>query len=148
MSCNKNLKNCHYKTAEAVYNPTSQALATGRNVLTLLGTKITDTGVGAAISGNDIVINVPGLYYIAADTNITATDAGAVDLQLALDGTLLPSTLRSTTAAAAAEVTLHTEEILYIPIACGGASPVVNVSVVTAAGGTATLTAVRLVKLA
>lgn len=148
MNCNRNLKDCHYKTAEAVYNPNSQALTAASAALTLAGTVITDTGVGAEISGNNIVIRAPGLYFIAADMVAEATAAGDVSLQIALNGALLPSTLREVTAAAADSVSLHTEEILYIPVACGGAHPVINIAAAAAGAGTATLVTARLVKLA
>lgn len=148
MNCNRNLKNSHYKTAEAVYNPNSQALTAAAAVLTLAGTAITDTGVGAEVSGNNITVRAPGLYFVAADIVAEATAAGNVTLQLALSGSLLPSTLREVTAATADSVSIHTEEILYIPVACGGAYPVINVAAAAAGAGTATLVTARLVKLA
>lgn len=148
MTCDRNLKNCHYKTSEAVYNPNSQALTATAAALTLDGTVITDTGVGAEITGNNIVVRAPGLYYVAADMVAEATAAGNVSLQIALNGALLPSTLREVTAAAADSVSIHTEEILYIPVACGGAYPIINVAAAAAGAGTATLVTARLVKLA
>ena len=148
MNCNRNLKDCHYKTAEAAYNPNSQALTAAAAALTLDGTIITDTGVGAEVSGNNIVVRAPGLYYVAADVVAEATAAGNISLQLMLNGALLPSTLREVTAAAADSVAIHTEEILYIPVACGGAYPVINVVAAAAGAGTATLVTARLVKLA
>lgn len=148
MNCNRNLKNSHYKTAEAVYNLSSQALTAAAAALTLAGTVITDTGVGAEVSGNNITVRAPGLYFVAADIVAEATAAGNVTLQLALSGSLLPSTLREVTAAAADSVSIHTEEILYIPVACGGAYPVINVAAAAAGAGTATLVTARLVKLA
>lgn len=148
MNCNRNLKNSHYKTAEAVYNPNSQALTAVASALTLAGTVITDTGVGAEVSGNNITVRAPGLYFVAADIVAEATAAGSVTLQLALSGSLLPSTLREVTAAAADSVSIHTEEIIYIPVACGGAYPVINVAAAAAGAGTATLVTARLVKLA
>lgn len=148
MSCNRNLKNCHYKTSEAVYNPNPQALTFGRQALTLTGTVITDTGVGATVNGNDITISTPGLYYIAADLTAAATEAGDITLALSRDSLLLPSTERTITAGAGATVSLHSEEILYIPIACGGASPVFNVVAAAAGAGRVSLVSARLVKLA
>lgn len=146
--CNKNLKNCHYKTSGAVYNPNPQALTVDAKPLTLTGTVITDTGVGAAINGNDITINTPGLYYISADITATATAAEDVELDIRRDGTVLPSTSRVITAGAGAVVSLHTEDIRYISIACGGASPVYTVCASAAGGGSVSLVSARLVKLA
>ena len=148
MTCNRDLKNCHYKTAEAAYNPNTQALTAAASVLTLEGTVLTDTGVGAAISGNNIVVRAAGLYYVAADMVAEATAAGIVSLQLNLNGVMLPSTQREVTAGAAGSVSLHTEEILYIPVACGGAYPVINVAAAAEGAGNATLVTARLVKLA
>lgn len=148
MSCNRNLKNCHYKTSAAVYNPNPQALTTEAKPLTLTGTVITDTGVGACVNGNDIVINTPGLYYIAAAITATATAAGDVELDIRRDGAALPSTSRAITAGAGNVVSLHTEDIRYVSIACGGANPVYTVCASAAGGGSVGLVSARLVKLA
>ena len=148
MSCNKNLKNCHYKTSAAVYNPNPQALTAGSKPLTLTGTVTTDTGVGACVNGNDITINTPGLYYISADITATATAAGDVELDIRRDGFLLPSTSRVLTAGAGAVVSLHTGDIRYVPIACGGANPVYTVCASAVGGGSVSLVSARLVKLA
>ena len=36
MNCNRNLKDCHYKTSEAAYNPNAQALSASGVLLTLV----------------------------------------------------------------------------------------------------------------
>lgn len=148
MSCNRNLKNCHYKTSAAVYNPNPQALTADAKPLTLTGTVTTDTGVGACINGNDLTVNTPGLYYIAADITATATAAGDIELDIRRDGSQLPATSRVITAGAGAVVSLHTEDIRYVPIACGGANPVYTVCASAAGGGSVGLVSARLVKLA
>ena len=150
MNCNRNLKDCHYKTSEAAYNPNAQALSASGVLLTLDGTVYTDTGVGAAISGTNITVRAPGLYYVAADVVVDASAAGTVSLQLLLDGARRPATLREVTAAAGDTVSLHAEDIRYIPVACGGAYPVINAAAGISGTGAAnaTLVSARLVKLA
>ncbi len=62
----------------------------------------------------------------------------------------VPTTLREVTAAAGDTVSLHAEDIRYIPVACGGAYPVINAAAGISGTGAAnaTLVSARLVKLA
>lgn len=108
-------KNRNYKSALQFYNATQQLLTATSlvaNPITVdLGGKVTDTGLAFDFSDNSISVECSGLYAIEADVNITGTVAGDVYFAIALNGIVLPETIRTITTAPAIYREIHTSTV-------------------------------------
>lgn len=98
-NCNCNLKDRHYKSSTEFYNNSTQSVGATMAPMNLQGTEITDTGVSLDLEQNSIVIQHSGLYRIHGTVSFNATTAGAVTVQMYLNGLPLPETLRIKTVA-------------------------------------------------
>lgn len=141
MSC-KRYKNKNYKSSLQFLNTTQQLLTAttlAANPITVgLGNKITDTGLAFDMSNNSIDVECSGLYKIEADVNIVGTVAGNVYFAIALDGIVLPETIRTITTAAAIYREIHTSTVRPINI-CNTVSDY-NFTIVAWSDGTGTTT--------
>lgn len=144
MACNR-YKNRNYKSAIQFYNVTPQLLTVDSvvtNPLTLaIGNIVTDTGCAFSVFNNNVNVDVSGLYNIDVDVNLEGTVAGEVTFAIALNGEILPETLRTVTTVADAWQVIHlgTERLINICNTFGQ----YNLSVVAFSDGTATGTIQR-----
>lgn len=153
MSCNK-YKNRNYKSALQFYSATQQPLAATNliaNPITVsLGAKVTDTGLAFEMDNNTISVECSGLYKITADVNIVGETAGEVYFAIALNGIVLPETIRTITTAADIYREIHTGTVRAINL-CNVLSEY-NITVIAWSDGTGTTTIDRvagnIVKLA
>lgn len=108
-------KKPHYKSAVQFYNATPQPIATtsliANPVSMLLGNKVTDTGVAIDLMSNGVSVETTGLYRISADVNLVGTVAGDLTFALALNGEILPETIRTITAVAGASIVVPMETV-------------------------------------
>lgn len=121
MSCNRNLKNQHYKSAQSAYNNASQAFAATGTPLAVLGVLITDTGCSIDTVAGGFQINASGLYRVSYDVTFTPSAEGVAVLQGLKDTSTLPCFNAQETVAAGSVYMLHAETIIYIPVCCNGA---------------------------
>lgn len=144
MSCNR-YKTKNYKSALQFLNATPidlTATSLIANPITVpLGNKVTDTGLAFDLSNNSIEVNCSGLYLIDADVNITGTVAGDVFFAIALNGVVLPETIRTITTAADIYREIHTRTVRPINL-CNALSEY-NFSIVAWSDGTGTTTIER-----
>lgn len=144
MACNR-YKTKNYKSALQFLNATPLDLAAtsliGNPITVPLGNKITDTGLAFDLSNNAIEVNCSGLYVIDADVNITGTVAGDVFFAIALNGVVLPETIRTITTAADIYREIHTRTVRPINL-CNSLSEY-NFSIVAWSDGTGTTTIER-----
>ena len=144
MSCNR-YKNKNYKSAIQFINTSEQTLTAttlvGNPIIVGLGGKITDTGLAFDLDNNSISINCGGLYVIDADVNITGTVAGDVYFAIALNGIVLPETIRTITTAAGIYREIHTRTVRAINL-CNTFSDY-NFTIVAWSDGTGTTTIER-----
>lgn len=77
-------------------------------------------GNGANLNGNTITLLDRGYYEVNASVTVTATAAGAVSVALYKDGTLVPGSVSTVTAAEGNTVTLPIASIVRISC-CGDA---------------------------
>lgn len=153
MSCSR-YKTRNYKSALQFLNATPLDLAATSliaNPITVpLGNEVTDTGLAFDLSNNSIEVNCSGLYVIDADVNITGTVAGDVFFAIALNGVVLPETIRTITTAADIYREIHTRTVRPINV-CNSLNEY-NFSIVAWSDGTGTTTIERvagnIVKLA
>lgn len=144
MACSR-YKNKNYKSAVQLYNSTPQLLTVDSlitNTLTVaLGNKVTDTGCALEYSNNAVYVECNGIYNVDVDINIEGTVAGEVTFAIALNGEILPETIRTVTTVADAFQTIHTgtERVINICNTFGE----YNFSVVAFSDGTATATIAR-----
>ena len=81
MSCNNNLKNQHYKSAQNAYNDATQAFTAVGTPVAVLGVLSTDTGCSVDTVTGGFQINASGLYRISYDVTFTTASAGVAVLQ-------------------------------------------------------------------
>lgn len=143
MSCR--YKNKNYKSSIQFYGTSPQLLTATSliaNPITVnLGGKVTDTGLAFDFSSNSIEVECSGLYRFSADVNIEGTVAGNVFFAIALNGVVLPETIRTITTAAAIYREIHTETVRPINV-CNSLSEY-NFSIVAWSDGTGTTTIQR-----
>ena len=134
-----NCKNSHYKSAVEFYTATLQALpvtALVANPITLnIGNRVTDTGVAFETTSNGVYIETSGLYRAKADIEVEGTTAGDVTFALALNGEILPETLRTVTLVADASQIVPLETVRRLFTCCQVGEW--NISVVAFSDGTA-----------
>lgn len=144
MACTR-YKNRNYKSAIQFYNATPQLITVDSlvtNPLTLaIGNIVTDTGCAFSVFNNGIYTDVSGLYGIDVDVNLEGTVAGEITFAIALNGEILPETLRTVTTVADAFQTLHMSTVR--PLNVCNTFGQYNYSVVAFSDGTATGTVQR-----
>lgn len=144
MGCNR-YKSRNYKSAIQFLNTTPQLLTAtsliGNPITVALGNKITDTGLAFELSNNSIDVDYSGLYVVDADVNIVGTVAGDVYFAIALNGIVLPETIRSITTAADIYREIHTRTVRPLNV-CNSLNEY-NFSIVAWSDGTGTTTIER-----
>lgn len=118
------------------YNPAAGAVAAGENIPTgTIGSIVRRHGCAAAPSLSGIQLTEEGYYKVFITATVTAEAAGTLTATLKQDGTAVPGTAVSGTAAAAGD-----EVILKIPAAAVRVlrCPSRSVLTVTLTGGAAT----------
>lgn len=149
-----NCKNSHYKSAIEFFNTTPQAITATTlitNPVTLsLGTVVTDTGVAIKSGANAEYIEVGGLYRIKADVQVTGTVAGDISLAIAVNGNVLPETLRTVTVAAGGTVIVPMETVKRLYSYCGLDNNAITIIAYSDGTGTGTITRLsgNIIKLA
>lgn len=133
MSCNRNLKNPHYKSAQNAYNDASQAFVTTGTPVSVLGVLNTDTGCSVDTVTGGFQINASGLYRVSYDVTFTPSAAGVAVLQGLKDTAALPCLNTQETVAAGSVYTLHAETSIYIPVCCNG-TPTISATLGGVAG--------------
>lgn len=133
MSCNRNLKNPHYKSAQNAYNDASQAFVTTGTPVSVLGVLNTDTGCSVDTVTGGFQINASGLYRVSYDVTFTPSVAGVAVLQGLKDTAALPCLNTQETVAAGSVYTLHAETSIYIPVCCNG-TPTISATLGGVAG--------------
>lgn len=143
MSCR--YKNRNYKSSIQFYSNTPvdlEATSLIANPITVpLGGKVTDTGLAFELANNSIEVECSGLYVIDADVNIVGTVAGDVYFAIALNGVVLPETIRTITTAADIYREIHTRTVKALNV-CNSLNEY-NFSIVAWSDGTGTTTIER-----
>lgn len=144
MACNR-YKNRNYKSAIQFFNATPQLLTAtslvANPITVALGNKITDTGLAFELSNNSIEVDYSGLYVIDADVNIVGTVAGDVYFAIALNGVVLPETIRVITTAEDIYREIHTRTVRTLNV-CNTLDQY-NFTIVAWSDGTGTTTIER-----
>lgn len=94
MTCQS--KNPRYKSTVEFYNNASQTLTTTPSPISL-GIVVTNTGVALTPNTSNVEVSYPGTFLINIDAIFESTTAGDVTLQVYLNETALPETLRTVT---------------------------------------------------
>lgn len=118
MICGNTLKSCKMTSAQTAYNNAEQAFVAAGTPITILGTRVTDTGVAIDTDPTVFDIDRSGLYRISYDIDLTAAGAGVVSLQLYDGETPLPCSVAARTVATDLEYAIHVETTLYLSTCC------------------------------
>lgn len=101
------------------YNTNETAVAAGAQApLTAFDTYCNKDNL--TLSGNTITVNEPGTYLISADF-VFAPTATTAEVQMIVDGAVVPQATRQIAATAAANTMLHTQHVINVPCVCRAA---------------------------